>query len=119
MPHCSVSSGISFPKSVGESESAVAPRSVSRTLIFRIAKTRSDLLVELVDDLGRRIPRCAEAPVHSRRCVRRRVTPQIFLPRGCPVMAVGKDSHPGQIGGRFFGAVGSGPAALNARSPPP
>src|SRR5260370_360778 len=78
MPHFSVSSGISFPKSVGESESAVAPRSVSRTLIFRIAKTRTDLLVELVDDLGRRIPLCAEAPVHSRGCVRRRVTPQIF-----------------------------------------
>jgi hypothetical protein len=56
----------------------VAPEISEPYVDFGIAKTRTDFLVELVDDVGRCIPRCAEAPVRSRGCVRRRVTPQIF-----------------------------------------
>src|SRR5262249_22964846 len=53
LPHFSVSSAISSPKSAGESASGALPRSTSRALIW-IGKGRVDLLVELVNNLSRR-----------------------------------------------------------------
>src|SRR5262249_36603992 len=59
LPHFSVSSAMSLPKSVGEPVSTVPPRSA----IFhvRIGESRIDLLVECVDDLAGHVPGCADA----------------------------------------------------------
>ena len=54
LAHFSVSSAISLPKSAGEPGSTVPPRSANRCLQFGIGEACIDLLVELIDDLGRR-----------------------------------------------------------------
>src|SRR5262245_29498596 len=73
LPHFSVSSALSLPKSVGEPVGAVPPRSA----IFhvRIGAGRIDLLVECVDDLGGRVPGCADASRLQR-----------FAPLCCPFL---------------------------------
>ena len=66
LPHFSVSSAMSLPKSAGEPGSTVPPRSASRALILGSARAGVDLLVELVDDLGGRVLGRADADSSAR-----------------------------------------------------
>src|SRR5262245_4641024 len=65
LPHFSVSSAMSLPKSAGEPGSAAAPNPASRAFIWE-SEARIDLFVELLDDLCRRILGCAEAKPEAR-----------------------------------------------------
>src|SRR5215472_11404576 len=56
LPHFSVSAAISLPNSAGDPGSGVPPRSARRGLHLRVVESRVDLLVELVDDLGKPHP---------------------------------------------------------------
>ena len=66
LPHFSVSSAMSLPKSAGEPASAVAAQVGKPRLDLGIGESRVDLLVELVDDLGGRVPRRANAEPRAR-----------------------------------------------------
>jgi hypothetical protein len=59
LPHFSVSAAISLPKSAGDPGSAVPPNSSSALILG--SASAADLHVELVDNLGGRIPRRPEA----------------------------------------------------------
>src|SRR5262249_46545464 len=64
LPHFSVSSAISLPKSA-EVQHRAAQLRKSR-LHLGIVESRVDLLIELVDDLDRRGLRCADAETETR-----------------------------------------------------
>src|SRR5262249_13817302 len=64
LPHFSVSSAMSLPKSAGEPESAVAPHLASRACI--LGSDSVDFRVELLDDLGWRVARRADAGPEAR-----------------------------------------------------
>src|SRR6516162_2156751 len=74
LPHFSVSLAMSLPKSAGESASTSPPRSASRAFILGSARPAFDLLVELLDDLGRRGLRCADAEPIARLIARHELT---------------------------------------------
>ena len=80
LPHFSVSSAMSLPNSAGEPASTVPPRSASRALNFGIGESRVDLLVELIDDLGRRVLRSADAEPCARLVARH----EFARRSGCP-----------------------------------
>src|SRR5215831_3021354 len=61
LPHFSVSSAMSLPKSGGRQRECVAAQVGKPRLELGIGKASVDLLVELLDDLGRRGLRCADA----------------------------------------------------------
>src|SRR5262245_27816928 len=75
LPHFSVSSAMSLPKSAG------VPGSIPRAAQLRksrlhlgIGKGRVDLLIELVDDLDRRGLRCADAEPETRFVARHKLS---------------------------------------------
>src|SRR5438132_2658154 len=75
LPHFSVSSAMSLPKSAGESKSAVAPRSASRAFILGSARAALISLLSLSTisagvSLAAPTP-CHEAPDEQRRAVER------------------------------------------------
>ena len=61
LAHFSVSSAMSLPKSPGDPGSTHAPSSASRALMLGLGEACVDLLVELVDDVGRRVLGRADA----------------------------------------------------------
>ena len=61
LAHFSVSSAMSFPNSAGEPASTVLPKVGKPRLHLGIGEGGIDLLVELVDDLGRRVLGRADA----------------------------------------------------------
>ena len=61
LPHFSVSSAMSLPKSAGEPGKHRAAQVGEPRLDLGIGEGRVDLLVELVDDLGGRVPGRADA----------------------------------------------------------
>ena len=66
LPHFSVSSAMNLPKSAGETDEHRAAQVGKPRLHFGIGEASVDLLVELVDDLGRRVLRCADAEPGAR-----------------------------------------------------
>ena len=66
LPHFSVSSAMSLPKSAGEPALARAAQVGKPRLHLGIGEGRVDLLVELVDDLGGRVLGCADAVTKCR-----------------------------------------------------
>src|SRR5262249_26330385 len=61
LPHFSVSSTMSLPKSLGEPRQRDAAEIDNPRLHLGVGDAGIDLLVELVDDLDRRVPGCADA----------------------------------------------------------
>src|SRR5262245_62174318 len=61
LPHFSVSSAISLPKSAGRAWERSPAKLRETCLQLRVGKSRIDLQVELVDDLDRRAARGADA----------------------------------------------------------
>src|SRR5262245_37621818 len=60
LPHFSVSSAMSLPKSAGESASTVPPKSAMRALITGVGEARVHFLIERTDDRSGSIPRRTE-----------------------------------------------------------
>jgi hypothetical protein len=93
LPHFSVSSAISLPKSAGIPGSGVPPRSASRALHLGVREARIDLLVEFVNDRGRTAFRCADGnptaclithhEITHRRDVRQRLRRAAVVMNGC------------------------------------
>ena len=79
LPHFSVSSAMSLPKSAGEPASTVPPRSASRALHLGVGEAGVDLLVELVDDLGRRVLGRANAVPGARLVARHEIRPRVGM----------------------------------------
>ena len=82
LPHFSVSSAMSFPKSAGEPGSTAPPRSASCALILGSARAGVDLVVELINDLGGRVPGAPMPNQAARLVARTRIRPQ----SGCPAV---------------------------------
>jgi hypothetical protein len=61
LAHFSVSSAMNLPKSTGEPAGAMPPKVCQARLQFEIDEAGIDLLIELVDDLGGRVPGNANA----------------------------------------------------------
>src|SRR5262249_15537782 len=74
LAHFSVSSAMSLPKSAGEPASTVPPRISEPRFHVWIADASVALLVELLDDLGRRGLRCADAIPLARLVARQELT---------------------------------------------
>ena len=73
LAHFSVSSAMSLPKSAGEPAMRPPPKVGKPRPHLGIGEARVDLLVELVDDLGRRVPGRADAEPSARLVARHEI----------------------------------------------
>ena len=83
LPHFSVSSAMSLPKSAGEPASTAAAQVGKPRLHLGIGEAGIDLLVEPVDDFGGRVLGCADAGPAARLVARHKFAHG----RGCPAAA--------------------------------